>query len=78
MLTHNSSNYTKNIEIFIVYLQISSADVDECLTQKANCDQNAVCTNTIGSFVCSCKDGFQGNGTFCTGNGYTIINDCFI
>ena len=26
---------------------------------------NAICTNSFGSFSCSCMDGFQGNGTEC-------------
>ncbi|XP_078667423.1 collectin-10-like [Branchiostoma floridae x Branchiostoma belcheri] len=32
-------------------------DIDECATLNGGCDQN--CTNTIGSYVCSCtEDGF--------------------
>lgn len=45
----------------------SLVDVDECETNTDNCAQN--CLNTIGSFQCSCYDGFQiledGSGT-CT------------
>ena len=29
------------------------------------CDSNAKCTNTIGSHVCECKTGFNGNGFTC-------------
>jgi hypothetical protein len=36
---------------------LSPADVDECTTAKENCDQ--ICTNTDGSFTCSCEDGFR-------------------
>ena len=43
-------------------------DVNECLTDKANeCDSNAVCTNTEGSYVCRCKSGFSGDGDNCSG-----------
>ena len=31
-------------------------DVDECLTNNGGCNQT--CTNTIGSFECSCSTGF--------------------
>ncbi|CAB3993084.1 TM2 domain-containing 1-like, partial [Paramuricea clavata] len=39
--------------------------IDECLGNSDNCHQNADCFNTIGSFYCDCKDGFNGNGTYC-------------
>ena len=42
-------------------------DTDECALSMDNCDQNAVCMNTIGAFVCSCNDGFSGDGVTCTG-----------
>jgi hypothetical protein len=31
-----------------------------------NCDsEHGICTNTVGSFTCSCEDGFTGDGTTC-------------
>ena len=43
------------------------ADVDECQTAKHNCDSNAECTNTDGTFTCQCKNGFSGDGVQCRG-----------
>ena len=31
------------------------------------CHYHAHCTNTLGSYKCSCNDGFKGNGTYCEG-----------
>jgi hypothetical protein len=46
----------------------SHADVNECLEpSKNNCHPDAVCSNTMGGFTCTCKLGFDGNGTSCTG-----------
>jgi len=36
-------------------------DVDEC-TGTNNCDSNASCTNTVGSYTCACNSGFVGTG----------------
>jgi len=40
-------------------------DIDECATETDNCDANASCTNTLGSFECACNDGYSGDGTTC-------------
>ena len=41
-------------------------DVDECSNSSLNnCHVNASCDNYIGSFNCSCNDGFEGDGIFC-------------
>ena len=42
-------------------------DVDECIDQTYNCDVNAFCNNTVGSFNCTCVSGYSGNGTTCVG-----------
>ena len=43
----------------------SCSDIDECAVRVNNCHPNADCTNTFGSFDCSCKSGYSGNGTYC-------------
>ena len=36
-----------------------SADLDECASaDDNNCDANANCTNTVGSFTCECHPGY--------------------
>ena len=44
-------------------------DVNECSLGTANCASGGVsnCTNTIGSYYCTCMTGYAGNGTVCTG-----------
>jgi len=42
-------------------------DTNECLTDNGGCDAQAICTNTPGSFSCSCKSGYSGNGFNCLG-----------
>ena len=49
------------------HLLFFSTDIDECDQVGHNCDKNATCNNTIGSFECICDDGFTGNGTNCDG-----------
>ncbi|XP_022807756.1 signal peptide, CUB and EGF-like domain-containing protein 1 [Stylophora pistillata] len=46
-------------------------DVNECSTKTHNCNVNAECNNTEGSFNCSCKVGFNGDGKKCTD-----VNEC--
>ena len=50
---------------------IGCSDIDECATGKDECDENAACTNNIGSYTCACNIGFQGTGRICE-----YINEC--
>ena len=43
------------------------SDIDECRFNSHNCSNNAICINTKGSFNCSCKPGYSGNGHNCSG-----------
>ncbi|XP_072047045.1 uncharacterized protein [Amphiura filiformis] len=42
-------------------------DINECTSSTDNCDANAACTNTTGSFTCACNAGYSGDGITCTG-----------
>jgi cysteine-rich repeat protein len=46
-------------------------DIDECAAGTDDCDANATCSNTVGSFKCMCNSGYTGSGTTCTD-----INEC--
>ena len=42
-------------------------DINECETGNDSCHENAQCTNTEGSFTCSCNPGYTGDGIECSG-----------
>ncbi|XP_068703631.1 uncharacterized protein [Montipora foliosa] len=46
-------------------------EIDECSTNTHGCDVNAVCSNTKGSYLCTCNSGFSGDGKTCSD-----INEC--
>lgn len=41
-------------------------DIDECSDETDDCDANASCENTVGSYNCICNSGYTGNGFTCT------------
>jgi len=43
---------------------LSIKDTNECATGQY-CGTNSICTNTIGSFTCTCKSGYTGDGVVC-------------
>ena len=45
----------------------SLTDSDECNASVSVCDVNADCKNTLGSYRCSCRAGFSGDGHTCRG-----------
>ena len=49
--------------VFLVFL-----DINECSESFGdNCTENANCTNTEGSYFCSCLSGYQEDGERCIG-----------
>ena len=49
----------------VVILAFGFIDIDECTSQLDNCNMNAECVNTMGSFICICRGGFSGDGVSC-------------
>ena len=43
--------------VFIFCDIIFHSDIDECEQGTAGCDHN--CTNNVGSFFCTCMDGYE-------------------
>ena len=51
-----------------VFWHENKKDIDECDQEIDNCDVQATCTNTPGSYNCTCDIGYSGDGFNCTGN----------
>jgi len=69
--TASRLNLSLHSTLYIVRLNFVCAvttDIDECAVNNGGCNAEATCTNSVGSFTCSCTDGYQGDGFTCTGN----------
>ena len=42
-------------------------DINECDIAENKCSENAICSNVVGSYSCTCKPGFAGDGMSCVG-----------
>ena len=63
----NSILYILQCEIFVIdYF----TDIDECADNNGGCNQT--CTNSIGSYQCSCQDGYMLNE-----DGYNCAGEIF-
>ncbi|XP_078347961.1 uncharacterized protein LOC144633062 [Oculina patagonica] len=54
-------------ETVFAHCDMKTEDIDECAAPVDPCDAvpNSSCNNTIGSYICKCKDGFVKNGSLC-------------
>ena len=57
---------------FYLYFFYIYTDIDECSSNSDNCAEQATCSDTEGSFLCSCNTGYSGDGINC--NGIVIIS----
>ncbi|XP_020608971.1 uromodulin-like [Orbicella faveolata] len=57
---------------WLVNLFLSFSDIEECEKEIDNCHVDANCTNTRGSFSCTCHTGYSGDGVMCDD-----IEECF-
>jgi hypothetical protein len=54
--------------------QVICTDINECDVDYNICATNAICTNTMGSYVCTCKTGYFGIAThYCN-----EVNECVV
>ena len=63
----DSPKMNSGVSILGELVFFSSTDVDECSAESTPCDSNADCSNSDGSFRCTCKQGFTGDGRVCQG-----------
>ena len=68
---HNYVYFLTHLIAFLTFLRnyfpSHSPDIDEC-SMANDCDmENGICTNTNGSYKCSCVSGYSGDGFNCTG-----------
>ena len=65
----NCTGQQKYIALYCILYMIVNlvffSDINECELPEINCDMNAQCANTGGSFDCTCNPGYFGNGTTC-------------
>ena len=48
---------------------------DLCRSRLHSCSSNAICTNLRNGYSCSCKQGYSGDGYFCTGKNVTVVEN---
>ena len=69
LLDFSSFPFWHHIVSLLVHFSCCPAavDFDECHNGSHDCHDSAACDNTAGSYSCTCKLGYTGNGTDCAG-----------
>lgn len=49
------------------HLSVCFVDINECVVGTHNCHADSNCSNTKGSFYCTCLTGYSGDGVHCVG-----------
>ena len=63
-----SSNKYNKVPWCQHHTDLYSPDIDECADSNLNnCSLNANCSDSIGSYDCTCSAGYVGDGYFCDG-----------
>ncbi len=62
-----------NAVYVLKYKHVSLTDINECAENNGGC--NGECVNTVGSYKCSCLDGYKKDvvTSKCIGNIFTLI-----
>ena len=72
-LRHVHSWFSTNHSFYLCCFYLIT-DLDECASAETNeCDPDALCNNTQGSYICRCMKGFEGDGRNCTGNRFSPL-----
>ena len=61
---------TDQLFVGFIYVYSSPSDYDECTDNNGGCNQT--CDNTVGSFFCSCGDGYRLDDDMTSCNGIII------
>ena len=68
---------TNALLFFIHKTIIVALDLNECELDIHNCDEQATCTNSQGSYSCTCNKGWTGDGFGCDGIQPSIFKQSF-
>lgn len=71
--------HLKKFDLFLLNVKVSFiTDIDECKEEAVQCPGGnaSMCMNTVGSYECRCKPGFNGNPVSLLG--CIDINECQI
>ena len=68
-IVQNKLHECECVDLLCMQICFTTVDIDECALETDDCHTNAICTNTQGSYNCSCLDGFEdiNNGRNCIG-----------
>ncbi|XP_067048025.1 uncharacterized protein [Acropora muricata] len=70
------SSIKPGIPLF-AFCNMTTEDIDECTASPSACHSDAQCSNTIGSYRCTCNPGHTGNGKTCSDiDECSIANEC--
>ncbi len=66
--------YTKLTQVMVSSILSIIIDDNECSIGTDNCGPNAECSNTPGSFTCTCNQGYSGGGVNYISELYSCIH----